>query len=52
MSVKKEQKNVSIPIRKLAADAKGRLPPMDGKRLVMLNIPYVIVFYLVDKISD
>ena len=51
MSVKKEQKNVSIPIRKLAADVKGRLPPMDGKRLIMLNIPYVIVFYLVDKVA-
>ena len=51
MSVKKEQKNVSIPIRKLAADVKGRLPPMDGKRLVMLNIPYVIVFYLADKVA-
>lgn len=51
MSVKNKQKNVSIPIRKLAADVKGRLPPMDGKRLIMLNIPYVIVFYLVDKVA-
>lgn len=51
MSVKNKQKNVSIPIRKLAADVKGRLPTMDGKRLVMLNIPYVIVFYLADKVA-
>ncbi|MBC5744874.1 type IV secretory system conjugative DNA transfer family protein [Lachnospiraceae bacterium MD308] len=28
-----------------------KMPVVDGKRLVMLNIPYVIVFYLVDKIA-
>ena len=27
----------------------GRLPSVNLKRLVTLNIPYVIVFYLVDK---
>ena len=27
----------------------GRMPPVNLKRLVTLNIPYVIVFYLVDK---
>ena len=30
---------------------KGSLPPMDWKRLIMRNIPYVIVFYLVDKVA-
>ena len=30
---------------------KGSLPSMDWKRLIMRNIPYVIVFYLVDKVA-
>ena len=30
---------------------KGSLPPMDWKRFIMRNIPYVIVFYLVDKVA-
>ena len=28
-----------------------KMPPVDTKRLVMLNIPYGIVFYLVDKLA-
>lgn len=28
-----------------------KLPVIDRKRLVIQNIPYVIVFYLVDKIA-
>nr|WP_303007555.1 type IV secretory system conjugative DNA transfer family protein [uncultured Anaerostipes sp.] len=27
------------------------MPPIDGKRLIMLNIPYVIVFYLADRVA-
>ena len=30
---------------------KRSLPSMDWKRLIMRNIPYVIVFYLVDKVA-
>ena len=53
MSGKKGQKNAGIPelIRKVAGGVKGRLPPVDRKRIVTLNIPYVIVFYLVDKVA-
>lgn len=53
MSRKKGQKNAGIPelIRKVAGGVKGRLPPVDRKRIITLNIPYVIVFYLVDKVA-
>ena len=53
MSRKKKQVQAGIPelIKKIAGDVKGRLPPVDAKRLIMLNIPYVIVFYLVDKVA-
>ena len=37
--------------RKLAETIKNNLPPPDGKRLLMMNIPYVIVFYLIDKVA-
>lgn len=37
--------------RKLAETIKNNLPPADGKRLLMMNIPYVIVFYLIDKVA-
>ena len=53
MKRKKKQGYAGIPelMRKLAGSVKGRLPPVDTKRLIMLNIPYVIVFYLVDKVA-
>lgn len=37
--------------RKLSETVKSNLPPVDGKRLLMMNIPYVIVFYLIDKVA-
>ena len=37
--------------RKLSETVKSHLPPVDGKRLLMMNIPYVIVFYLIDKVA-
>lgn len=37
--------------QKLCRDVLGQLPTVDKKRLVMLNIPYVIVFYLADKLA-
>ena len=53
MSGKKQKADAGIPewIGKLAGSIKGRLPTIDKKRLIMLNIPYVIVFYLVDKVA-
>lgn len=36
---------------KWIAGLKEKLPVVDTRRLVMLNIPYVIVFYLVDKVA-
>lgn len=37
--------------KKWSEKVKGNLPPVDGKRLFVLNIPYVIVFYLIDKVA-
>lgn len=53
MSGKKQKTDAGIPewIGKLISTIKGRLPPIDKKRLIMLNIPYVIMFYLVDKVA-
>ena len=53
MKRKKKQGYAGIPelMRKLAGSVKERLLPVDTKRLIMLNIPYVIVFYLVDKVA-
>ncbi len=34
---------------KLKNMIREKMPPVDTKRLLMLNIPYVIIFYLVDK---
>ena len=53
MSGKKQKADAGIPerIRKLAGSIRGRMPPIDGKRLIMLNIPYVIVFYLADRVT-
>lgn len=53
MSGKKQKTGAGIPewIGKLMNNIKGRLTSIDKKRLIMLNIPYVIVFYLVDKVA-
>lgn len=44
-----QSRNMGKLFRKLAGVIKDKLPPMDWKRLLIMNIPYVIVFYLVDK---
>lgn len=44
-----QSRNIGKLFRKLAGVIKDKLPPMDWKRLLIMNIPYVIVFYLVDK---
>lgn len=36
---------------KLKNTIREKMPSVDVKRLVMLNIPYVIVLYLVDKLA-
>ena len=36
---------------KLKSMIQEKLPLVDLKRLAILNIPYVIVFYLVDKLA-
>ncbi len=42
----------SVPLSgKLKSMIREKMPPVDTKRLVMLNIPYGIVFYLVDKLA-
>lgn len=42
----------SMPLsRRLKNMIREKMPPIDTKRLVMLNIPYVIVFYLADKVA-
>lgn len=45
-----EKKSVPLP-GKLKSMIREKTPPVDVKRLAMLNIPYVIVFYLVDKLA-
>ena len=43
-------KTKSVPLSgKLKGMIREKMPPVDTKRLFMLNIPYVIIFYLVDK---
>ena len=43
-------KTKSVPLfGKLKGMIREKMPPIDTKRLFMLNIPYVIIFYLVDK---
>lgn len=46
-------KNRGFPevIREMISGVRGRLPPIDKKQLVMVNIPYLMVFYLVDKLA-
>ena len=43
-------KTKSVPLSvKLKSVIREKMPPIDAKRLLMLNIPYAIIFYLVDK---
>ncbi len=42
----------SVPLSgKLMGMIREKVSSVDRKRLVMLNVPYVIVFYLVDKVA-
>jgi type IV secretion system protein VirD4 len=42
----------SVPLSiKFKNIIREKMPVVDVKRLVMLNIPYIIVFYLVDKVA-
>ena len=38
-------------LQKLYHGITGKIPAVDKKRLIVMNIPYVIVFYLVDKLA-
>lgn len=38
-------------MKKTVSGLAGKLPPVNAKRLITLNIPYVIVFYLADKVT-
>ena len=38
-------------LKKIGQDIAGQMPAVDKKRLLMMNIPYVIVFYLADKLA-
>lgn len=51
MSERKKKRELSEAVKKLSGGIKDRLPPIDKKRIVMVNIPYLIVFYLVDKVA-
>ena len=45
-------KSESVPLSgKLMGMIREKVSSLDMKRLITLNIPYVIVFYLVDKIA-
>ena len=48
---KKDAAKMESPpfFQKMKSMVQEKMPAIDKKRLVMLNIPYVIVFYLVDK---
>ena len=42
----------SVPLfGKIKSMIREKMPPVDVKRLAMLNVPYVIVFYLVEKLA-
>lgn len=56
MTKKKKPGKVQKPaipshLHKLFGEIGERLASVDKKRLIMLNIPYVIVFYLADKLA-
>lgn len=50
---KKKERDAIFPdlFKKVISEIRGRLPPIDKKRLLMVNIPYLIVFYLVDRVA-
>ena len=48
---KKPESEVMTVLKKIGQDIAGQMPAVDKKRLLMMNIPYVIVFYLADKLA-
>ncbi len=48
---KVQKPGIRNSFRKLSGTLGERLAGIDIKRLIMLNIPYVIVFYLADKLA-
>lgn len=50
MKTSVKRKSVSLP-EKLKSMIREKIAIVDGKRLAIQNVPYVIVFYLADKIA-
>lgn len=51
MSGKKESISLHDLTDKIAGSLTEKLSTIDKKRLLMINVPYIIVFYLVDKLA-
>ncbi len=51
MSGKKERISLHGLADKIAGNLKEKFSMVDKKRLLMMNVPYLIVFYLVDKLA-
>ena len=51
MSGKKEGASLHGLTDKIAGNLSEKLSTIDKKRLLMMNVPYIIVFYLTDKLS-
>ena len=48
---KKPESEVMTVLKKIGQDIAGQMPAVDKKRLLMMNFPYAIVFYLADKLA-
>ena len=51
MSKKKENISLHNLTDKIAGNLTEKLSTIDKKRLLMMNVPYIIVFYLADKLA-
>ena len=51
MSGKKESVSLHDLTGKIAGSLAEKLSTIDKKRLLMMNVPYIIVYYLVDKLA-
>ena len=51
MSGKKEGISLHDLTGKIAGSLSEKLSTIDKKRLLMMNVPYIIVFYLADKLA-
>lgn len=45
------ENGIFLAIDKFVRSLKEKIPAADKKRLLMMNIPYIIVFYLADKLA-